>query len=277
MKAKWLVVIAIIVAVIFLAPQLGQLGQMIGGGDGGGKSFQVAMIYLYNGVVDNNPQATANKLKSLCEVQGSFSINGFPANSYSVKSFYQKYGVNLYFSYQYAKVAKQISYGTLTTAKTGEEMIEMVIVNWVRENPSKYYSTYDNSNILFFVVKTPLKNAAYWGRAALAGYCWVTDYNDLAFNNPEYMRFAIAHEIAHLFGAKDHYSEYPGNGLNDANCLMNHGGDGAGHLSKPTSVNGVVYFPNSNTIFGKVDLTQDLHLSWAKKVPRDYFMKVNTY
>ena len=272
---KWLAIVAVVVLVIFLAPQIEQLYISIDGGGGGRPSFQVAVIYLYNGVVDNNPQATLNKLKSLCEIQGSFSLNGFPASSYSVKSFYQKYGDNLYFTYKWAKVTHQISYGTLTVAKTGEELIERVIAYWTREKPNDYYSIYDNSNILVFVVKTPLKNAVAYGRAAGAGYCWATDYNDLAINLPEYMRFVIAHEIAHLFGAKDHYSEYPGNGLNDANCLMNHGGDGACHLSKPTSVNGVVYFPNSDTIFGKVDLTQDLHLNWAKKVPRNYFAKLN--
>lgn len=269
MNPKWLAVVAVVVVVIFFAPQIEQMYMDAGGGGGGRPSFQVAVIYLYNGVVDNNPQATVNKLKSLCEVEGSYTLTSSSQvyQTYSVKSFYQKYGVNLYFSYQYARVAKQISYGTLTTAKTGEQLIEMVITNWVRENPSRYYNTYDNCNILVFVTKTPLITLTTMGMAYQEGYCWASDYNDYVLKQSPAIQCVIAHEIGHLFGGRDHYFGGSGNGLNDVRCLMNNGGR-YGTLTKGGTV---------DTIFGQVDLTQNLHLSWAKKVPRDYFMKVTIY
>jgi hypothetical protein len=100
----------------------------------------------------------------------------------------------------------------------------------------------------------------YGGAAIPKGYAWITVPTLSEFDG-EMARCAIAHELGHLFGGKDHYRG-SGSSIQDSRCLMKTGGNGWGWLTKGNG---------RDTIFGPIDLQSDLHFSYLAKVPKTYF------
>ncbi len=253
MVNKKLIAIGILIAfiVVVFGPVLNTLYVSEWTGGGGGTRHDVAVIYLWNSVMDLKPSTTVDALKKIC--------NSDSGESYSVTNFFKGYGVSLNFRFYAYKV-----YSSISGAKSGDHYQALVVRSFALERPSTFYSIYDSNDIVIFVVKGKM-HADAWGRTSNAGHIIVTDYRDWIIRSPNYARFVIAHELAHIFGGEDHYSYTGGFSQGCHDCVLNQGSNNAFLLLKVKPY---------RAVFCSIALSE-LHLSWAKKIPRDYFARGN--
>lgn len=200
----------------------------------------VAVIYLYYGVTPDP--------KLIPEVHNAMEI---PQSSgyYSAQSFYQKYNVHMTFRYYQYEVTT--TFGNRVYSGQGYPGLVIIANSWARSMQSTYQLIYSWCDLQFLFVQTSFDlGGGGGGPVTIRGAYGGTSNAD--FLN-SHLAFTCAHEMGHGFGAVDHYIGGDGSGLNDAHCLMNHGGDGHDHLT-------------TATIFGPVDLSAGfLHLAYVKK------------
>ena len=281
-KLKLLIVVGIVLVLAW--PSISPMLRFAWGPGGGADRFylpngncNVAVVYLYYNV--NKDSNVIPALKNVMEVAPT---GGF----YSVKSFYEKYGVHLTFHYYDYPVTKLLprTYGTNDQWD--------VTRSWASYNNESFGVVYNRNDLLLFFVQSnvQLQQSYSYNGVTWWPYAFVTIGHPLVvfdafggsratlFTNMGFMAWAVAHEFGHVFGAVDHYplaalAGSPGAvPINDARCVMNAGGDGNQHLTKGTRIShyGITY--SVDTIFGATDLSAGhLHLSYFDKYPTSYY------
>jgi hypothetical protein len=212
--------------------------------------FKLAVVYLYHNVpYDSRIFTTIQNVMNV-----GTSLNNNNLIHYSVREFYQKYGINIISTFQSYPI------GVLSNEDaTGDELDNLMISKWIVDNPTVSKQLYDSSDgFAFFLAGNQPHSCATSGLFVYG--IWNTFETNPWWNrDTAEIGYVAAHEIGHMFGARGHYIGEPGgNPINDARCVMNEGGDGLGHLTKGGNI---------DTIFGTVDLADELHFSYVERVP----------
>ena len=211
----------------------------------------IAVIYLSYEVPHDN-----SKIPTIRDILTTSSV-GF----YSVQSFYEKYGVHMRFKYYEF---------TVTSVDPELDWLpyhDGIWRSWISANQQTFKGVYDSCDILAFFLDG--KNA-YWtcggvGRivVGMADAQWIP--GNYLYTLTGYRAQTIAHELGHCFGGHDHYNTVNPDGSPssiglDADCVMNRGGGDTWQL-------------RTSTIFGPVDLQQDVHFDYIIKQNFESYLK----
>lgn len=277
-KRLILIIGVIVIAGFFFTPELGQFVDGGGGGIFCQYHYKVNVVWLSCGVPFD--QAGYDNMKKMFSQEGSSNdLYGVKQNYYSVNSFYAKYSVGLTESYSHYSVVIPLKYSIYSTY-TSFDYGRAIVTVWAKLNPNLYYSAYDSSNLLVFIIQGTREfrpfNVGYTSVSIIDGSS--NHFSSQYSNVPEVYRYSLAHEIGHSFGALDQYKGMDNTDSSPySHGLMYDGGNGMGMLTKGYGnhwaiVNGHAVGPvwgNIDTIFCSADL-KVLHFSYVTKLDRYY-------
>jgi len=179
----------------------------------------VAVIYLSYGV-DHDPD--------VLDMAQAHTETELGDEYYSVQSFYTQYSITMTFDY-YEFTLSSVEYSDDVYIQSRN-----MVSSWVSEYPNDLNNIYYSYHHLCFLLQMDRYLYSFGGEYSMVNIYGGSDGSIMQTSGK--LSGTIAHEIAHAFGAMDHYKGNGGQGLDCEDCLMNKLGGDTYRLTKETVI-----------------------------------------